>query len=155
MASEKLQEVIVEGNAAGFRQVVHVGPHELLGGQPPELGGIDEGPNPYDYLLVALGTCTSMTVGMVARRQNYPLESVRVRLTHDRIHAEDCATCETKMGSIDRIHREIELTGPLTPQQRKSLYEIARISPVTRTIMSEIKIEDHLADEEAPVAAAT
>ena len=135
MASKKLQEVIVEGNAAGVRQAVHVGPHVLVGDQPPERGGEYKGPDPYDYLLIALGTCTSMTVGMVASRQNYPLESVRVRLTHDRIHAEDCATCETKMGSLDRIHREIELNGPLTPQQRKALYEMARISPVTRTIM--------------------
>jgi putative redox protein len=155
LASEKLQEVIVEGTGADFRQVVHVGPHALVGDQPPELGGKDEGPDPYDYLLIALGTCTSMTVGLVARRQNYPLESVRVRLTHDRIHAEDCATCETKMGSLDRIQREIELTGPLTPQQRHSLFEIARICPVSRTITTEIKIEDHLAGEEAPVAPAT
>jgi putative redox protein len=159
LSSPKLREVIVEGTSADFHQAVHVGGHELVGDLPKVTGsdivGHDEGPTPYDFLLVALGTCTSMTVNLVARRQNYPLEGVRVRLSYDRIWAEDCATCETKTGSIDHIRREIELSGPLTEEQRRSLFEVARICPVARTLTTETVIEDHLAGEDAPVAAAT
>lgn len=86
-----------------------------------------------------------MTVALYARRKQWPLQEVAVRLRHDRIHAEDCADCETKEGMLDRIEREIALTGPLAEEQRARLLEIANKCPVHRTLTSEIKIESWLA----------
>lgn len=86
-----------------------------------------------------------MTVALYARRKQWPLKEVTVRLRHDRIHAEDCADCETKEGILDRIEREITLTGALGEEQRARLLEIANKCPVHRTLTSEIKIESWLA----------
>ena len=86
-----------------------------------------------------------MTVALYARRKQWPLQEVTVRLRHDRIHAEDCADCETQEGVLDRIESEITLTGPLAEEQRAKLLEIAGKCPVHRTLTSEIKIESRLA----------
>jgi uncharacterized OsmC-like protein len=144
VASQNVREVVVEGPASGFRQDVHIGPFHLVGDEPADQGGQDQGPSPYDYLLAALGTCTSMTIAMVARRRGWPLESVRVRLRHGRVHAEDCADCETKKGMIDRIERDVELVGALSEEQRASLLDIAGKCPVARTLTSEVRIESRL-----------
>jgi putative redox protein len=85
-----------------------------------------------------------MTVALYARRKQWPLQDVTVRLRHDRIHAQDCADCETKEGMLDRIQREIMLTGPLGEEQKAKLLEIANKCPVHRTLTSEIKIESWL-----------
>jgi putative redox protein len=95
-------------------------------------------------LLAALGACTSMTVSMYARRKQWPLEQVTVRLQHAKIHAQDCAECETKEGMLDRIEREIGLTGPLSAGHRARLLEIANRCPVHRTLVSEIDIRTRL-----------
>jgi putative redox protein len=137
-------EVVVHGRAAGFAQEIIVGSHRLKTDEPVEAGGTDSGPSPYDLLLSALGSCTSMTLGMYARRKAWPLESVTVRLRHSRIHAFDCAECETKEGLLDRIERDIELAGTLTAEQRAKLLEIANKCPVHRTLVSEINIRTRL-----------
>jgi putative redox protein len=137
-------EVIVHGSAGGFAQEISVGPHRLKSDEPLNAGGADSGPSPYDLLLSALGSCTSMTIGMYARRKVWPLESVTVRLRHSRIHAVDCAECETKEGMLDRIERDIQLTGTLTEEQRARLLEIANKCPVHRTLISEINIRTRL-----------
>ena len=144
MASDSRNEVVVEGGASGLRQEIRIGSFELVSDEPVAHGGEDQGPTPYDLLLASLGSCTSMTVAMVARRRGWPLEGVRVRLKHDRIHAEDCADCETKKGMLDRIDREVELFGPLSEEQRLSLLDIAGKCPVARTLRSEIRIESRL-----------
>jgi uncharacterized OsmC-like protein len=95
-------EVIVRGNAAGFAQKIFAGSHRLSADEAQAVGGADTGPSPYDLLLAALGSCTSMTVAMYARRKAWPLERVTVRLRHSKIYASDCAECETKEGKIDR-----------------------------------------------------
>jgi uncharacterized OsmC-like protein len=138
------REVIVRGDAAGFAQDISVGAHRLLSDEPVAFGGTDTGPGPYDLLLAALGSCTSMTIAMYARRKKWPLESVRVALRHDKIHAADCADCETREGKLDRIQREIELAGALDDEQRARLLEIANKCPVHRTLRSEIFIETSL-----------
>jgi putative redox protein len=139
-ASKRPADVVVRGNAHGFRQEVISGKHRLSSDEPVSSGGDDAAPSPYDYLLIALGVCTSMTVGLFARRKQMPLESIVVSLSHLRVHAKDCEECETKEGMLDRIDTDIELTGPLTPEQRGKLMEIAAKCPVHRTLKSEINI---------------
>ena len=138
------REVIVRGAASGFTQEITIGPHRMAADEPTAAGGMDVGPNPYDFLLAALGSCTSMTVGLYARRKQWPLERVTVRLRHGRIHAQDCAECETKEGMLDRIEREISLTGPLAAEQRERLLAIANRCPVHRTLVSEVDIRTRL-----------
>lgn len=132
--------VMVRGGAAGFAQQIQVGAHQLSADEPIESGGTDTGPSPYDLLLAALGSCTSMTIGLYARRKNWPLQEVVVSLWHSKIHAADCAECESKEGRIDRIEREIQLIGSLTNEQRSKLMEMADKCPVHRTLTSEINI---------------
>ncbi|HEX3035215.1 MAG TPA: OsmC family protein [Thermodesulfobacteriota bacterium] len=130
----------------GFRTDIKVKGHELIADEPESVGGTGMGPDPYDYLVAALGSCTSMTIRMYADRKKWPLESVVVRLQHQKIHAEDCRECETKSGKVDVIEREIELTGPLDKEQRERLFEIANKCPVHRTLHSEIVIRSRLKD---------
>src|SRR5271169_51475 len=120
-----MASVLVTGSAAGFAQEIQAGSHHLTADEPAAAGGTDTGPGPYDFLLAALGACTSMTVAMYARRKGWPLEHVTVHLRHRKIHAEDCAECETKEGMLDRIERDIHFTGQLTDEQRSKLIEIA------------------------------
>ncbi|MFL6590276.1 MAG: OsmC family protein [Chthoniobacterales bacterium] len=134
-------DVVVHGKAGGFAQEIVTGRHHLRGDEPVNYGGHDEGPGPYDYLLIALGTCTSMTIGVYARRKQIPLENITVALRHSRIHAKDCEECETKNGMIDRLEVEIGLTGPLTSEQHADLMRIAAKCPVHRTLKSEIHIQ--------------
>jgi len=136
----KPADVVVRGDATGFLQEVVSGNHHLRADEPVSVGGSDAGPGPYDYLLIALGVCTSMTVGLYARRKQFPLENITVSLRHSRIHAQDCEECETKEGMLDRIDTYIELTGSLTAEQRAKLIEIAGKCPVHRTLKSEIDI---------------
>jgi putative redox protein len=137
-------EVVVLGRSAGFAQEIQAGSHQFAGDEPLASGGTDTGPSPYDLLLAALGACTSMTVAMYARRKQWPLESVKVRLRHSKIHAADCAECETKEGMLDRIQLDLQLAGALTPEQRAKLVEIAGKCPVHRTLTSEIDIRTRL-----------
>ena len=136
--------VTVQGDAAGFAQRVSVGRHHLAADEPLAAGGTDTGPDPYGLLLAALGACTSMTVALYARRKQWPLQAVTVRLRHSRIHAADCAACETKEGLLDHIERDIALEGPLDEDQRARLLQIADKCPVHRTLMSEIVIRTRL-----------
>lgn len=133
-------DVVVRGNARGFLQDIHIGSHRVQADEPISVGGTDTAPTPYDYLLAGLGACTSMTVGLYARRKKWPLEDVSVSLRHSRIHSKDCADCETKEGMLDRIEMDVELTGDLNPEQRAKLIEIAGKCPVHRTLTSEIDV---------------
>jgi putative redox protein len=138
------QEVVVRSALDGLRQDVESGAHRIVVDEPVGYGGTDAGPTPYALLLAALGACTAMTLRLYARNKGWPLESVEVRLSHDKIHAKDCATCETKEGRLDRIEREVIVGGPLTEEQRKRLGEIADRCPVHRTLTSEIHIHTRI-----------
>lgn len=136
--------VTVHTPAAGFRTGVAIRQHTLVADEPTEVGGTDEGPTPYDLLGAALGTCTAMTLRMYADRKAWPLAGITVHVEHDRLHAADCATCETKAGRIDRLRRTITLDGPLEDAQRARLLAIADRCPVHRTLEGEIVIKTEL-----------
>jgi uncharacterized OsmC-like protein len=132
--------VVTETRQARFQQAVTMGPHRLIADEPVAVGGLDSGPGPYDLLLAGLGACTAMTLRLYAERKSLPLARASVTLRHGKIHASDCADCETKEGMIDRIDRAITLEGTLDAEQRKRLMEIADKCPVHRTLTSEIDI---------------
>lgn len=127
------------GNGA-FEQMLLDGRHTLLADEPKAVGGNDIGPGPYEFLLMSLGSCTSMTLQMYASRKKWPLAQVVVRLRHSKVYAEDCADCEKPAAKIDRIEREIEVVGALDAEQRSRLLEIANQCPVHRTLSSRIDI---------------
>ncbi len=128
----------------GFRTEVQAGRHSLIADEPEAMGGTDKGPTPYDLLLAALGSCTGITLRMYADRKEWPLEEAIVHLTHEKIHAEDCAHCDTSEGKIDRIERELELVGELSTEQRDRLLDIANKCPVHRTLHSEVDVRTRL-----------
>jgi uncharacterized OsmC-like protein/fermentation-respiration switch protein FrsA (DUF1100 family) len=133
--------VLVRETGGGkFQQEIMSGPHRFLADEPVKAGGLDSGPGPYDLLLASLGACTSMTLRLYADNKKLPLDRVSVRLTHNKIHAEDCLNCETKEDMLDRIDRNITLEGALSADERKRLLEIADKCPVHRTLESEIEI---------------
>jgi uncharacterized OsmC-like protein/fermentation-respiration switch protein FrsA (DUF1100 family) len=134
------QVVVRETRNSKFQQTVTVGPHRLIADEPVPAGGDDTGPGPYDFLLAGLGACTSMTLRLYADRKSLPLERVTVTLKHSKIHAKDCAECETREGMLDQIDRVIAMDGALEPEQRQRLMEIADKCPVHRTLQSEIRI---------------
>jgi putative redox protein len=135
---------VAETRAGKFTQAITVGKHRLFADEPVSAGGTDSGPSPYDLLLAGLGACSSMTLRMYADLKQLPLDKVTVRLRHEKLHAQDCAECDTKEGKIDRIEREIELEGKLDDAQRTRLLEIANKCPVHRTLHSEVWIPTRL-----------
>jgi uncharacterized OsmC-like protein len=134
------RKVIVTAEHSGLLQNITIGPHQLRADEPTALGGADAGPDPYELLLAALGACTGITIRMYAARKKWPLERVQVQLTHSKIHAEDCADCETQPRSLDRIERTISFTGKLSTDQLQRLREIADKCPVHRTLSSQVQI---------------
>jgi putative redox protein len=146
-ADDPPRRVVVQETRDGkLQQQITVGPHRMLADEPASVGGEDTGPNPYEFLLSGLGACTSMTMRMYADRKALPLDRVTVTLSHRKIHAKDCADCETKVGMLDHIERVIAIEGDLDAEQRQRLMEIADKCPVHRTLTSEVHITTHAAD---------
>jgi len=146
--TETEADVLVAEHPAGkgeevskFLQDVFIGRHRLLADEPPSVGGDDAGPSPYQFLLAGLGACTSMTLRMYADRKGWPLDDVRVHLSHGKIHAKDCETCETTSGKVDQIVRHIELVGDLDEEQTARILEIADRCPVHRTLHGEVVVK--------------
>ena len=147
-ADEALPEGQVEVSETGasqFATQVRAGRHVLPADEPLRVGGTDTGPTPYDYLLAALGACTSMTLRMYAQRKKLALEKVTVRLSHQRVHVDDCNDCDSVEGQIAEITRVIHLQGELSADERAWLMEIADRCPVHRTLEHEIKVRSQLA----------
>jgi putative redox protein len=145
LATAQPGKVLVRETREGkFTNDIFVGKHMLRADEPVAVGGMDTGPGPYDLLAAAVGACTSMTLRAYADLKGIPLERVSVELKHDKIHAADCAECETREGKIDRIDRSITLEGNLDAQQRARLLEIADKCPVHRTLHSEVLIKTAL-----------
>jgi len=140
-------KVLVRETREGkFTNQVIVGRHVIRADEPVAAGGLDTGLSPYDLLCAGLGACTAMTIRLYADLKGIPVERISVELKHDKIHAADCAECETREGKIDRIERLIGLEGDLDAVQRQKLLEIANKCPVHRTLHSEVVIPTRLAD---------
>ncbi len=146
-AAEGEHRVVVRTARGGLRTEVLANGHPLVADEPRSVeGGTNQGPTPYDYLGVALGACTSMTLRMYADRKGWPLEEAVVRVAHAKAHAEDCAHCEDSSSRLDHFRREVELTGDLDEEQRRRLLEIANRCPVHRTFHSTIMVDTLLKD---------
>ncbi len=138
-----MNPVIVRGGTS-FRTEINTGTHTFFADEPRDAGGSDSGPTPYDFLSAALGACTCMTIHVVAKRENIPLEGVELTITNDRMHAKDCADCTTPMGYIHRFTVRVRLQGDLTPEQKARIVDVARRCPVYKTLQSEIKIDEEV-----------
>jgi putative redox protein len=134
---------VVVSSESGLAQEIVSRNHRWSADEPVPISN-DTGPSPYELLLSSLGACTSMTLRLYAQRKGWDLQRVIVRLQHFRIHAEDCMECETKQGFLDRIDRQIELSGNLDDEQKRRLLEIADHCPVHRTLKGEINIRTSL-----------
>ncbi len=143
--ADVVPEVVVRGGPSGLRQEVTAGPFSWLADEPTAVGGSGQGPTPYDLLLGALGSCTSMTLRLYADRRKWPLEGVTVRLRHQRIHRDDCVNCEKRNASIERVERTLELKGPLSDEQRARLLDMAERCPVHQTLKNTLEVHTTLA----------
>lgn len=133
--------VVRDTGLGGFQQAMALDRHIMLADEPKSVGGMDTGPDPYELLLGALGACTSMTMRMYAKRKGWAFDDLSVTLAHEKVHATDCADCETVDGKVDQITREIRVVAPdLTEEQTAKLFEMADKCPVHRTLHSEVKI---------------
>jgi uncharacterized OsmC-like protein len=138
-------EVVVTEIAGGYAQQIEAGRHVFAADEPVSAGGTDTGPDPYGLLLGALGACTSMTIRMYAARHQWPVQGITVRLRHQKVYRDDSENSDDPNSRIDAITREIELSGPLTAEQKDRLVEIANRCPVHRTLMEEKRIVTSLA----------
>ena len=138
-----MSEVVVSSQTNLRNEVRYGAGHTFITDEPLAAGGEDAGPDPYTLLLAALGSCISMTVHLYARRKQWPVESVTVRLRQNRIHSKDCDECvQNKEGYVHRIERSVTITGPLSEEQHARLQEIAHKCPVHKTLTSEIVITE-------------
>lgn len=123
-----------------FRTDISTRHHRLTVDEPESVGGTDTGPTPYEYLLIALASCTAMTMRSYANRKSWPLESAAVFVRQNNSHKIDCENCETQAVGIGRIERRIELEGPLTDEQRARLIEMADRCPIKQTLKRGIDV---------------
>ena len=137
---------VCEADSDSFTQDISAAGHHLIADEPVSYGGNYLGPTPYQLLAAGLGACTSMTIRMYARQKKIPLEHVQVDVSHAKIHAQDCLSCDKSDGKIDQFERQITLTGDLTVEQRKRLLEIADRCPVHKTLAGDISIVTRLMD---------
>jgi len=137
--------VLARTDIDSFTTEIQAGPHHLIADEPAGVGGANLGPSPYGLLSAALASCTTMTLKMYASMKKLDLRSVSVNVTHEKVHAEDCADCESEGGKIDTFYRELSFEGDLTDAQQQRLLEIADKCPVHNTLHSEVKVRTKLA----------
>ena len=133
--------VVARSADHGYRTEVFAGGHTLVADEPGGVGGGDAGPSPYELLLGALASCTSMTLRMYADRKQWPLHGATVSVRTTSVHATDSADCEVKPVGIKRLEHHIVLDGPLSDEQRDRLLEIAERCPVRQTLLRGIPVD--------------
>jgi len=130
-----------------FKTTLTAGKHELIADEPTSVeGGKDQGPDPYDLLLMSLGTCTAMTMKMYARKKKWPIEDIYIEMRHNKRHADDCADCEDPSSKIDTIEKELIIKGDLDQEQLDKLMDISKKCPVHRTLLGDMSINTSLAE---------
>ena len=139
------RSVVVEAGRLRFAQKISVGPHLLQGDEAVSTGDSDAGPNPFELLLAALGSCTGITVRMYADLKQWPLDGVHIELSYAKVHADDRAAGDQELKLVDGIEMELSFFGELSESQRQRLTEIAKRCPVHRTLESPIPIRARLA----------
>ncbi|MDX1671972.1 MAG: OsmC family protein [Balneolaceae bacterium] len=128
-----------------YTTTLNAGKHELVGDEPESVeGGKDQGPDPYDYLLMSLGSCTVMTVRMYADHKEWPVEDIYMELRHNKRHSEDCKNCDDKKSRIDYIEKELIVKGDLSKKQLDRILEISQRCPVNRTLSGDIEIKSSI-----------
>lgn len=144
MSEQKIIHVHLPKNEP-FKTTLTAGNHELIADEPEYVeGGNDQGPDPYDYLLMGLGSCTLMTVKMYANRKGWELDDLYLELRHDKRHDEDCANCDNPKSKIDVIEKELIIKGSLSEEQLDKLLDISKKCPVHRTLEGDISIKSSL-----------
>lgn len=138
-----MNTVTVKIDRSKYKTEMSTRDHNLIADEPSPLG-TDHGPTPYDYLLMALGSCTAMTVRMYADRKGWDLKDVEVNLTQNRLHVDDCESCESTSGYIHSIEKEIRFVGNLDEKQLARLLDISKKCPVHRTLQKEIVISERM-----------
>ncbi|MEX1011929.1 MAG: OsmC family protein [Balneolaceae bacterium] len=146
MSENEKKIVHVHLSAEDYKTVLTAGPHEIIADEPERSGGKNLGPDPYDLLLMSLGTCSVVTLRMYAERKGWPLEDIYVELRHFRDHASDCDDCSDPGKKIDKIEKEFIFRGELTEEQKTRLLEIADKCPVNRTLKGEVEVRSELGD---------
>ncbi len=142
--AQKIVHVHLPKNEA-FKTTLTAGIHELISDEPPTVeGGQDQGPDPYDFLLMSLGTCTVMTVKMYAQRKGWDVGDMYVELRHNKSHVDDCKTCDNPSSKIDVIEKELIIKGDITQEQKEKLLEISKKCPVHRTLLNEVSIQSNI-----------
>lgn len=141
MTENKEKKIIhIHLSKENYKTVMTAGNHELISDEPDHLGGNDKGPDPYDYLLMSLGSCSVITMKMYADRKKWAVEDLYIELRHFKDHAEDCVDCDDPKARIDKIEKEIILKGDLTDEQKEKLLEISKKCPVHKTLLSDMEI---------------
>ena len=142
---------ISETREGKFQNTVQAGKHRLFADEPVSVGGLDSGPSPYDYLSVALGACTSMTIRMYADFKKLELGRISVDVSHAKIHSKDCEDCtqdeQARGGKIDQFERVISIEGDIPEELRDKIVEIAGKCPVHRTLESTSKVKTIVSDD--------
>lgn len=142
--SDKKKIVHFHLGSKKYKTVMTAGNHELIADEPEKAGGGDEGPDPYDYLLMALGSCTTITMKMYADHKGWPVEDIYVELKHFKAHAEDCEDCDDPKAKIDKIDKELIVKGDLTQKQLDRMLEISKKCPVHKTLLNKIEIQSSI-----------
>ncbi|MEX0905704.1 MAG: OsmC family protein [Balneolaceae bacterium] len=140
MTSEKKKIIHIHHGKENHKTIMTAGSHELTADEPVPAGGTNKGPDPYDYLLMSLGSCSAITMKMYADRKNWPVEDIYIELRHHKSHAEDCAECEKPNARIDHIEKEIILVGDLSAEQVQKLLDISAKCPVHKTLSQKLEI---------------
>lgn len=142
------EQVVTVLGEKGYTTAVLAGEHHLLADEPEEMGGANRGPSPYHFLAAGLGACTAITLQMYARRKKWPLEEVRVHLSYDSKHMDDCDLCVEEVRKLGRFVRKIEWQGALSSEQQKELLEIAKRCPVHKTIERGTEVHTELLSDQ-------
>lgn len=139
-SDEKKKIVHIHHGKNNYETVLTAGSHELKADEPESAGGTNQGPDPYDYLLMSLGSCSAITMKMYADRKKWQVDDIYIELRHHKSHAKDCQDCEKENAKIDYIEKEITVTGNLTDEQVQKLLDISAKCPVHRTLTQNLEI---------------